>query len=297
MYMNAGYLNSSRTPFKDKSKPLIVTCCGTYRLKTKERLPTRRPRGSLDYQLIYVASGKTHFYFHGEERIVNAEQMVLFQPRQEQHYEYFASDKPEVYWIHFTGGDVKNILRHFNIPLDEPVFYSGNSSTYAYLFKEIIHELQSCRVGYQELLEMYLKQILLLIERSREERKPTVSSFIQDELELARRYFTEHYNEDINIEEYAKSRGMSFSWFSRNFKQLTAKSPMQYVVSVRINNAASLLGCSSYNINEVSNIVGYDNPLYFSRIFKKVKGVSPSEYKKSLLGQTETTEDSLSELE
>lgn len=297
MYMNAGYLNSSRTPFKDKSRPLIVTCCGTYRLKTKERLPTRRPRGSLDYQLIYVASGKTHFYFHGEERIVNAEQMVLFQPRQEQHYEYFASDKPEVYWIHFTGGDVKNILRHFNIPLDEPVFYSGNSSTYAYLFKEIIHELQSCRVGYQELLEMYLKQILLLIERSREERKPTVSSFIQDEMELARRYFTEHYNEDINIEEYAKSRGMSFSWFSRNFKQLTAKSPMQYVVSVRINNAASLLGCSSYNINEVSNIVGYDNPLYFSRIFKKVKGVSPSEYKKSLLGQTETTEDSLSELE
>lgn len=297
MYMNAGYLNSSRTPFKDKSRPLIVTCCGTYRLKTKERLPTRRPRGSLDYQLIYVASGKTHFYFHGEERIVNAEQMVLFQPRQEQHYEYFASDKPEVYWIHFTGGDVKNILRHFNIPLDEPVFYSGNSSTYTYLFKEIIHELQSCRVGYQELLEMYLKQILLLIERSREERKPTVSSFIQDEMELARRYFTEHYNEDINIEEYAKSRGMSFSWFSRNFKQLTAKSPMQYVVSVRINNAASLLGCSSYNINEVSNIVGYDNPLYFSRIFKKVKGVSPSEYKKSLLGQTETTEDSLSELE
>lgn len=297
MYMNAGYLHSSRIPFKDKSKPLIVTCCGTYRLKTKERLPTRRPRGSLDYQLIYVASGKTHFYFHGEERIVNAEQMVLFQPRQEQHYEYFASDKPEVYWIHFTGSDVKNILRHYNIPLDEPVFYSGNSSTYAYLFKEIIHELQTCRVGYQELLEMYLKQILLLIERSREERKPTVSSFIQDEMELARRYFFEHYNEDINIEEYAKSRGMSFSWFSRNFKQLTAKSPMQYVVSVRINNAVSLLGTTSYNINEVSNIVGYDNPLYFSRIFKKVKGISPSEYKKSLRGQTELSEDSLSESE
>ena len=297
MYMNAGYLNNSHVPFKDKSKPLIVGSCGTYRLKTKERLPTWRPRGTLDYQLIYVASGKTHFYFHGEERIVNAEQMVLFQPRQEQHYEYFASDKPEVYWIHFTGSDVKNILRHYNIPLDEPVFYSGNSSTYAYLFKEIIHELQTCRVGYQELLEMYLKQILLLIERSREERKPTVSSFIQDEMELARRYFFEHYNEDINIEEYAKSRGMSFSWFSRNFKQLTAKSPMQYVVSVRINNAVSLLGTTSYNINEVSNIVGYDNPLYFSRIFKKVKGVSPSEYKKSLRDQTESSEDSLFESE
>ena len=85
---------------------------------------------------------------------------------------------------------------------------------------------------------------------------------------------------------------MSFSWFSRNFKQFTAKSPMQYVVSVRINNAVSMLGCTSYNINEVANIVGYDNPLYFSRIFKKVKGVSPSEYKKSLRNQTEFEKDS-----
>lgn len=292
MYMNAGYLNNSHLPFKDKSKPLIVSCCGTYRLKTKERLPTRRPRGSLDYQLIYVASGKTHFYFGDEERIVNAEQMVLFQPRQSQHYEYFAVDKPEVYWIHFTGSDVKNILKRYNIPLDDPIFYSGNSSTYAYLFKEIIQELQSSRVGFEELIEMYLRQIFLLIERSREDRKPAVSSFIQDEMELARRYFTEHYNEEINIDAYAKSRGMSFSWFSRNFKQFTAKSPMQYVVSVRINNAVSMLGCTSYNINEVANIVGYDNPLYFSRIFKKVKGVSPSEYKKSLRNQTEFEKDS-----
>ena len=282
MYMNAGFLNNNRLPFKDKSKPLIVGSCGNYRLKSKEKLPTWRPRGTLDYQLIYVASGKTHFYFGDEERIVNAEQMVLFQPRQPQHYEYFAKDKPEVYWVHFTGSDVKNILRHYGIPMDEPVFYSGNSSSYAYLFKEMIHEFQTCRVGYQELLEMYLRQILLLIARSREERKPAVSSFIQDEMEIARRYFTEHYNEEINIEEYAKSRGMSISWFLRNFKQLTAKSPMQYVLSIRINNAVSLLEGTNYNINEISSIVGYDNPLYFSRIFKKQKGVSPSDYRKNL---------------
>ena len=282
MYMNAGFLNNNRLPFKDKSKPLIVGSCGNYRLKSKEKLPTWRPRGTLDYQLIYVASGKTHFYFGDEECIVNAEQMVLFQPRQPQHYEYFAKDKPEVYWVHFTGSDVKNILKHYGVPMDEPVFYSGNSSMYAYLFKEMIHELQTCRVGYQELLEMYLRQILLLIVRSREEHNPTVSSFIQDEMELARRYFTEHYNEEINIEEYAKSRGMSISWFLRNFKQLTAKSPMQYVLSIRINNAVSLLEGTNYNINEISSIVGYDNPLYFSRIFKKQKGVSPSDYRKNL---------------
>ena len=72
---------------------------------------------------------------------------------------------------------------------------------------------------------------------------------------------------------------------------------MQYVVSVRINNAVSLLGCTSYNINEISNIIGYDNPLYFSRIFKKVKGVSPSDYRKSLNQSTEHSEESENPIE
>ena len=75
---------------------------------------------------------------------------------------------------------------------------------------------------------------------------------------------------------------MSVSWFLRNFKQVTMKSPMQYILSIRINNAVSLLETTDYNVTEISAIVGYENPLYFSRIFKKQKGVSPSEYRKVL---------------
>ena len=286
MYINSGYLNNSRVPFKDKSRPLIVGSCGTYRLRTHERLPTWRPRGRIDYQLLYVASGKTVFYFNGEPKEVAAGHMVLFQPKQEQHYEYFAVDRPEVYWVHFTGSDVRNILKHYDIPLDRHVIYSGSSATYAYLFKEMIHELQTCRTGFEELLEMYLRQIFLLVQRSREERKPTVSSYLQEEIDYARKYFNEHYNEDISIEEYAQSRGMSVSWFLRNFKQMTMKSPMQYILTIRINNAVSLLETTDYNVTEISTIIGYDNPLYFSRIFKKQKGVSPSDYRKMLSERT-----------
>lgn len=72
MYMNTGYLKESLLDLKDKSKPLVVGSCGTYRLMTKEKLPTWRPKGRLDYQLLYVVSGKTHFYFKGKERIVSA---------------------------------------------------------------------------------------------------------------------------------------------------------------------------------------------------------------------------------
>lgn len=282
MYLNSGYLNNSRLPFKDKSAPLIVGSCGTYRLLSRERLPTRRPRGRLDYQLLYVASGKTHFIINGEDRVVTAGHMVLYLPRQEQDYVYYGKDKPEVYWVHFTGSDVKNILRRYEIPLGDPVFYCGVASAYADLFKEMIGELQDCRVGFQELLSMYLRQVFLLVQRSRLEQKPAVSTYLQEEMENARRYFSEHYNENIHIEDFAVSRSMSVSWFLRNFKQVVGMSPMHYILMNRINNAVSLLETTDYNINEISTIVGYENPMYFSRLFKKQKGVSPTEYRKLL---------------
>lgn len=279
MFVNSGYLHDSRAPIKDKSRPLIVTSCGTYRLKTVKRLPTWRPKGRLDYQLLYIVSGKGHFYFHGEDRVVYAGRMVLIQPRQEQHYEYFGEDKPEVYWVHFTGSDVKNILRSYNIPMDDPIFYSGASSTYSYLFKEMIHELQNCKTGYEDLLTMYLRQIFLLVQRTRQEERPTVSTYIQEEMEFARRYFNEHYNEPISIQEYAESRNMSVCYFQRNFKQIVKHTPMQYLLTIRVNNAASLLETTDYSMAEIAAIVGYEDPLYFSRLFRKIKGVSPRDYR------------------
>ena len=279
MFVNSGYLHDSRAPIKDKSRPLIVTSCGTYRLKTVERLPTWRPKGRLDYQLLYIVSGKGHFYFHGEDRVVYAGRMVLIQPRQEQRYEYFGEDKPEVYWVHFTGSDVKNILRSYNIPMDDPIFYSGASSTYSYLFKEMIHELQNCKTGYEDLLTMYLRQIFLLVQRTRQEERPTVSTYIQEEMEFARRYFNEHYNEPISIQEYAESRNMSVCYFQRNFKQIVKHTPMQYLLTIRVNNAASLLETTDYSMAEIAAIVGYEDPLYFSRLFRKIKGVSPRDYR------------------
>lgn len=288
MYLNAGYLNDSRIPLKDKSAPLIVSCCGTYRLRTKERLPTLRPRGRLDYQLLYIASGKTHFIINGEDHEVTAGHMVLYLPRQEQNYIYYGADKPEVYWVHFTGNNVKDILRHYDIALDDPIFFTGVVSRFSYLFKEMIQELQTCRIGYKDLLSMYLHQIFLSIQRARLEQKPAISSYIQEEMENARRYFNEHYNESINIEEFAASRGMSVSWFLRNFKQVSGMSPMHYILVNRLNNAVSLLETTDYNVTEISAIVGYENPLYFSRLFKKEKGVSPSEYRKLLTDKKKT---------
>ena len=58
--------------------------------------------------------------------------------------------------------------------------------------------------------------------------------------------------------------------------------PKQFIMKKRIYNAEMLLQNQHYSINEIARIVGYDNPLYFSRIFQKTKGISPSEYRKNV---------------
>ena len=285
MYINSGYLNNSKLPFKDKSQPLIVGSCGTYRLKTHKKLPTWAPRGRVDWQLLFVASGKTHFYIGGKDQIVTAGHMVLFQPKEEQHYEYFGEDKPEVYWVHFTGSAVKEILRSYDIPLDEHIFFAGTPAAYTQLFKNMIEEFQTCKVGYKEMLEMNLRQLFLMIQRTRLEKPPLVTTAVQQEMDFARQYFHKHYNEPINIEEYAQSRHTSISLFMRNFKKVYGVSPKQYLLNIRMNNAQNLLETTDYTVAEIAAIVGYDNSLYFSRIYHKQKGQAPSDYRKLMKEQ------------
>ena len=285
MYINSGYLNNSKLPFKDKSRPLIVGSCGTYRLKNHKKLPTWSPRGRIDYQLLFIASGKTHFYIGGKDQVVTAGHMVLFQPKEEQHYEYFGEDKPEVYWVHFTGSAVKEILRSYDIPLDEHIFFSGTPAAYTQLFKNMIEEFQTCRVGYKEMLEMNLRQLFMMIQRTRLEKPPIVTTAVQLEMDYARQYFHDHYNEPINIEEYALSRHTSISLFMRNFKKVFGVSPKQYILNIRMNNAQNLLESTDYTVAEIAAIVGYDNSLYFSRIYHKQKGQAPSDYRKRMKEQ------------
>lgn len=282
MYINSAYLNHSLVDFMDKSRPLIVGSCGTYRLYTRPRLPTHRPKGRLDFQLLYIASGKAHFYFDKSEQdtVITAGHMVLYRPREPQRYVYYGEDQTEVYWVHFTGNNVKNILRHYGITNDMRVMDTGTSLEYAGIFKQMIQELQRCQIHYPELLTLLILQLLIRIERQigRDHRRKDV--YLDTEMELAMQFFNDNYNTQISVEEYAAARGMSVSWFIRSFKQYTHATPMQYLVERRMANAQMLLETTGYNITEIGNLVGYDNPLYFSRVFKKQKGVSPSEYRK-----------------
>ena len=277
----SGHLRDKRNVlgFCDESVDLMVNCCGKQTFLEQDYF-LRREKGRLDYQLIYIYKGAGHFYLNQKWEILSAGNVVLYRPMQLQQYSYYAKDKPEIYWIHFTGNNVKNILRQYGFPDKERVFQVGTSMEYEQIFKRIIIELQRCQDNYEEMLVLLLRHLLIIFHRELTREHISKNEYLDHEMDNAVTFFSENYNQNISIDDYAASRGMSVSWFIRNFKKYTGSTPMQFIVGIRINNAQMLLETTTYSINEISKIVGYDNQLYFSRLFHKLKGYSPREYRK-----------------
>jgi AraC-like DNA-binding protein len=93
-------------------------------------------------------------------------------------------------------------------------------------------------------------------------------------------HMVNHYNENITLEDLANIAGLSSSHYSRLFKKYANYSPIDYLVHLRMDRAKELLVLSDYKLKAIAESVGYNDELYFSRMFKKVVGQSPSEYAK-----------------
>ena len=281
MYINVAYFDVENPNKEDLSVALRINCCGYYWVHTAPVNETVYPEGRNDYQLLYIAAGKGEFYFKGskEPTIVTKGNMILFRPGEPQVYYYYAVDKTEVYWIHFTGCKIEEYLERYEFPKHESVFYTGTSVDYPWIYNQIIRELQIRRVNYEEMIGLYMHHIFLTINRYIKEGKETRNDTI-NEVERAVHYFKDNYNRSISVEQYATEQLMSVNWFIRSFKSVMKISPMQYIISLRISAAKGYLENSAKNIAEISHEVGYENALYFSRLFRKYTGMTPSEYRK-----------------
>lgn len=280
------FLNFANSPYDcsighmDKSIPLKINSCGTYRLLTRNRLETCRSRGRIDYQLIYVASGRGYFYFDhsSEPTVVEAGNMVLYHPDEFQKYEYYGRDHASVYWIHFTGNAIEETFLKYGLDPAQKVWSSGAKTFYAQSFEQIILELQLQKEFYEESAALLFSHIIMTAGRHQHELAHNQVSPLR-EVEEVMIYFREHYHEAINIENFVEERGYGVRSFFRNFKNCTGLTPLQYLLEVRILNAMKLLETTDFQINEISRLVGYENALYFSRLFHKHTGVSPKEYR------------------
>ena len=101
-------------------------------------------------------------------------------------------------------------------------------------------------------------------------------------MEKAKEYIRQNYQKDLTLDEVSKVVDISPYYFSKLFKQETGENFIEYLTKVRMKNAEELLKDSDYSIKEICVASGYSDPNYFSRIFKKYEGVTPSEYRERL---------------
>ncbi|MEK5037379.1 AraC family transcriptional regulator [Sporosarcina sp. FSL K6-3457] len=98
-------------------------------------------------------------------------------------------------------------------------------------------------------------------------------------------YIHERYNEPITLESIAEALNYNMQYLSRQFKRQTGRSPIAYLLEIRIEKAQELLLHTNATVQEIADYVGYTDPLYFSRLFKKHTGVTPGNFKKHMPGK------------
>ncbi len=99
------------------------------------------------------------------------------------------------------------------------------------------------------------------------------------QVETAKEYIRDNYSKDISLDDVSRRVNISPYYFSKIFKEETGEGFVEYLTGVRMEKAKELLSTTECSMKEICSMVGYSDPNYFSRSFKKNVGVTPTEYK------------------
>lgn len=128
----------------------------------------------------------------------------------------------------------------------------------------------------QGVLQILRESVCREIRRLEAERSLRETRPITD----AKRYIQQHYQEALRLEDVSSAVGFNATYFSTLFKKETGQNFVDYLTDLRIGKAKELLSGEDLSVQDVAELVGYQDLKYFSKLFKKVTGVSPSDYKK-----------------
>ena len=161
--------------------------------------------------------------------------------------------------------------------VEKRAFFAGTVKYAINYRRNYIHELQVC-ADKEAMKKWFLDktaEICSNMENAREKEAVSV-------IEKAKAYIRDNYKKDISLDEVSREVDISPYYFSKLFKQETGGNFIEYLTEIRLKNARELLKDSRLSIKEICVESGYSDPNYFSRIFKKYEGVTPSEFRERL---------------
>lgn len=268
---NAIFVNLNREPLSDIS----FLFCGIHKCDSSYGYgPTIRH----EYIIHYIISGEGTYYVNNTEYNLKENQGFLICPNSVTYYQAHKNNPWTYLWVGFSGNLAKKYLNYAGLDEKKLIFHSNNND-----LKDCIKEMiDNPPINYHNELLLHGLMYKFLAKLSMTSNISYIgktSSHINSYIEKSVEYINKHYSGDIKIQDIADELAIHRSYLAKIFKQVIGKSPQEYLVYFRINKAIELLEKTDLPISEISHLVGYYDQLAFSKIFKKLQGVSPNIYR------------------
>ena len=276
--------NTHITDFSGQTLKLLrnptIHCVGCCRDINEYTCP---PHSHNMAELMYIVSGYGATEVEGNVYTLSPGKLVIYNPAVEHHENFTSREMPYFYHIKFDDFIVSGMPANSLLPGDiPPVFPAGvHAKAFNNLLDSMFSEAQSTASGNQDLLDRMLQCVvlmtLLILSETSRVLAPDNSSSLLCQIQ---HYLVNHYEEHISMEDVAEKFFINRSYLSHLFQKSIACTPVSYLTRIRINEACRLLSKTLTPIQDIAQQVGYGNLSNFYDRFRKIKGITPAEYRR-----------------
>lgn len=237
----------------------------------------------VDYaMLIYCTDGKGWYMMYGKKYEVRENQFIIIPPNVPYSFGADEKDPWTIYWLHFRG----KLISSFLLPSPSPFSILPNECSRMQERIELFEEIYSCySLGYIKEYMTYTSMCLYLflasflwIEQYRHIKIPSIKEYPFSSKVI--HYMQENIEKGLSLEQLSSYFKYSPSHFSMLFNKETGVSPISYFIRLKMQKACQYLVLTNLKLNEIATKLGFEEPAYFTRIFTKIMGISPSAYRK-----------------
>lgn len=269
------------TTLFEKHTEIFIGDIGMYycgkRIGTKNHI--YGPEIRSHFLIVLVEKGNAVLYGNGNRNKIlfkDKDMLVMF-PGEKIFYK--AQTDWSIKWIGISGNLAYDLFKMIGVTKEKPIFTPKNYEELSNIMTELYDieygNSMSVKCKIQSLIYSFFS--VLLAEKD--------EKIFSDPINSALRIIEYNYNNDLNIKAIADSLFLDSAYFSRLFKIKMGTSPKKYILQTRIKKAKELLRDTNYHIKEISVTIGFKDPLYFSKIFYKAEGITPSKYRELYTNQ------------